>query len=75
MANKTLEKLLDINGKPAKSPAYPSARYFQVHFEYLQELLLDMRQQLALSNQQMTQLQQQLNEHRPTVSEDAPPKN
>jgi hypothetical protein len=41
-------------------PPFPSARYFQIHFEYLQELLADLRQQLRDANAQIALLSRRL---------------
>lgn len=40
--------------------SFPSARYFQVHFEYLHETINDLKQQINQANQQIAELQQQL---------------
>lgn len=64
-----LESPLDSYPKPSKKQgSFPSARYFQVHFEYLHELLRDMKQQLDVSNQKIDLLQQQLKQVMPVVS-------
>lgn len=39
---------------------FPSARYFQVHFEYLYETINELKQQVYEANQQIAILQQQL---------------
>lgn len=62
------ESPLDGYPKPSrKQAAFPSARYFQVHFEYLHELLRDMKQQLDMLNQKIALLQQQLNQVMPVT--------
>ena len=35
-------------------PEFPSARYFQIHFEHLEGLLLDTRQHLEALKQQVS---------------------
>lgn len=65
-----LEMPLDINARSPKRNAFPSARYFQVHFEYLHELMSDMKKQLDASNQQIALLQQRLSEPMPNVAEE-----
>ncbi|MDT4330645.1 hypothetical protein ACQE3E_00340 [Methylomonas sp. MED-D] len=42
------------------SDSFPSARYFQIHFEYLHEMIGDLRQQIGQANQQIAELQRQL---------------
>lgn len=39
---------------------FPSARYFQIHFQYLQEIIGDLRLQMEKANQQITELHLQL---------------
>lgn len=39
---------------------FPSARYFQVHFQYLHEIISDLRNQIDLANRQITELQERL---------------
>ena len=46
-----------------KSAAFPSASYFQQHFEYLYELINNLKNQLDLANEKINQLQHQLNKH------------
>ncbi|MDD5036423.1 MAG: hypothetical protein PHE55_16895 [Methylococcaceae bacterium] len=41
---------------------FPSARYFQVHFEYLEELLNEARQSLESLRQQVAEFQQNSDE-------------
>ncbi|MFI3138112.1 MAG: hypothetical protein QX197_15150 [Methylococcaceae bacterium] len=57
----------DIKRKYAQQNAFPSARYFQIHFDYLHELLGDMKNQLEVSNQKISVLQQQLSKIVPAV--------
>lgn len=51
---------------PADSPAdkvesgFPSARYFQVHFEYLHESIGELKRQIEIANRQIAELQQRL---------------
>lgn len=40
--------------------SFPSARYFQIHFEHLHEMIGDLRQQIGQANQQIAELQRQL---------------
>jgi hypothetical protein len=71
MKTKPLDKCQDNNLQPLKSNAtFPSSRYFQVHFEYLQEMMGDIKNQLNTSNQNIALLQQQLSEVIPIVSEE-----
>lgn len=39
---------------------FPSARYFQIHFQYLQEIIADLHLQMENANQQIAELQRQL---------------
>ncbi|WP_374090078.1 hypothetical protein [Methylomicrobium lacus] len=39
---------------------FPSARYFQIHFQYLQEIIGDLHLQMEKANQQIAELQRQL---------------
>lgn len=41
-------------------PAFPSVRYFQIHFEYLHDTIDDLKKQVNKANQQIAELQQQL---------------
>ncbi len=36
---------------------FPSARYFQIHFQYLQEIIGDLHLQMENANQQIAELQ------------------
>jgi len=47
------------NLAPPEQP-FPSARYFQIHFQYLQEIIGDLRLQMEKANQQIAELQGQL---------------
>jgi hypothetical protein len=47
----------------ALDASFPSARYFQVHFEYLHETISELKQQVSQANQQIAELQQQLQAH------------
>ncbi|WP_166642679.1 hypothetical protein [Methylocaldum gracile] len=55
---------VDPNGTRASEsgttsgPEFPSARYFQIHFEYLEELLGDVRLRLDALRQQVADFQQ-----------------
>ena len=51
---------LDKMSPEALDASFPSARYFQVHFEYLHETINDLKQQVNQANQQIAELQQQL---------------
>lgn len=42
------------------APVFPSPRYFQVHFEYLHEIIGGLQQQVAEANRRMLLLQQRL---------------
>ncbi|TPQ27327.1 hypothetical protein ACH518_06485 [Methylomonas sp. HW2-6] len=42
--------------------AFPSARYFQVHFEYLHETIAELKQQIETANRQIAELQRRLPE-------------
>lgn len=42
--------------------AFPSARYFQVHFEYLHETIAELKQQIETANRQIVELQRRLPE-------------
>ena len=64
-----LEMPVELNCKSSRQNAFPSARYFQIHFDYLHELMAEMKKQLEASNQKITLLQQQINEFMPTDSE------
>jgi len=50
----------DSMSQEALDASFPSARYFQVHFEYLHETINDLKQQVNQANQQITELRQQL---------------
>ncbi|MBD9354297.1 hypothetical protein [Methylomonas albis] len=54
---------LDKMSPEALDASFPSARYFQVHFEYLHETINDLKQQISHANQQIAGLQQQLQAH------------
>jgi hypothetical protein len=51
------------NGKrtvePSSSLRYPSARYFQIHFEHVYELLADLKQQLDETQAQIAVLKRE----------------
>ena len=51
---------LEAMSPEALDASFPSARYFQVHFEYLHETIGDLKQQLHYANEQISGLQQQL---------------
>ncbi|MCQ8182021.1 hypothetical protein NP603_12950 [Methylomonas sp. SURF-1] len=42
------------------APGFPSARYFQVHFEYLHETIGELKQQIETANRQIAELQRRL---------------
>lgn len=42
------------------APPFPSSRYFQIHFEYLHEIIGGLQQHVAETNRQMALLQQRL---------------
>ncbi|MEC4748531.1 hypothetical protein [Methylomicrobium sp. Wu6] len=44
---------------PPEQP-FPSARYFQIHFQYLHETIGDLRLQVEKANQQIAEMQLQL---------------
>ncbi|BBL71138.1 hypothetical protein [Methylogaea oryzae] len=46
--------------KSPAAPAFPSSRYFQIHFEYLHEIIGGLQLHLAETNQRMAVLQQRL---------------
>jgi hypothetical protein len=48
------------NDSPPLDPPFPSARYFQIHFQYLQEIIGDLRVQVEKANRQIAELQIQL---------------
>ncbi|MCQ8115957.1 MULTISPECIES: hypothetical protein [Methylomonas] len=54
---------LDKMSPEALDACFPSARYFQVHFEYLHETISELKQQVTQANQQIAELQQQLQAH------------
>lgn len=70
MHTNPLEMPAETGGKPSKKNPFPSARYFQVHFEYLQEMMIDLKKQLDTSNQKITLLQQQLSATIPSITEE-----
>lgn len=43
-----------------EGPPFPSARYFQIRFEYLHEVLTEMKQQLEEANLQIRALHARL---------------
>jgi hypothetical protein len=45
---------------PPLDPPFPSARYFQIHFQYLQEIIGDLHVQMEKANRQIAELQAQL---------------
>jgi hypothetical protein len=47
--------------EPSNGSRYPSARYFQIHFEHLYELLADLKKQLDETNAQIAVLKRELN--------------
>jgi cell division protein FtsB len=56
-----LTKALDGNSAELRSNQhFPSARYFQVHFEYLHEIIRDLKAQIDTANQQLMEMQAQL---------------
>ncbi|MFA5985451.1 MAG: hypothetical protein WC782_15645 [Methylococcaceae bacterium] len=46
--------------KTQAGPDFPSARYFQVHFQYLHEIIGDLKTQVDKANQQIADLQLQI---------------
>ncbi|MBL1263894.1 hypothetical protein [Candidatus Methylomicrobium oryzae] len=56
---KTKRSTAAKNSPPLDSP-FPSARYFQIHFQYLQEIIGDLRVQVEKANRQIAELQVQL---------------
>jgi cell division protein FtsB len=56
-----ITKALDGNSSELRSNQhFPSARYFQVHFEYLHEIIRDLKAQIDTANQQIMVMQAQL---------------
>lgn len=51
-------------------PAFPSSRYFQIHFEYLHEIIGGLQQHIAETNQRMAVLQQRLDALVPSAERD-----
>jgi hypothetical protein len=56
---KTKRNTAEKNPSPL-DPPFPSARYFQIHFQYLQEIIGDLRVQVEKANRQIAELQIQL---------------
>jgi hypothetical protein len=56
---KTKRSTAEKNSPPL-DPPFPSARYFQIHFQYLQEIIGDLRAQMENANRQIAELQIQL---------------
>ncbi len=54
---------LETSSPEAVESNFPSARYFQVHFEYLHETISELKQQVNQANQQIAELQRQLQAH------------
>jgi hypothetical protein len=50
-------------------PEFPSVRYFQIHFEHLEGLLLDTRQHLDALRQQLSEVRQMADSLGPPRSE------
>jgi hypothetical protein len=53
---KTNKNTAEKNSPPL-DPPFPSARYFQIHFQYLQEIIGDLRVQVEKANRQIAELQ------------------
>lgn len=60
MTTKSAKKMPDSYTDMSVETAFPSVRYFQVHFEYMHEAIEDLKKQLNKANQQISALQQQL---------------
>jgi hypothetical protein len=56
---KTKRSTAEKNSPPI-DPPFPSARYFQIHFQYLQEIIGDLRVQVEKANRQIAELHVQL---------------
>lgn len=39
---------------------FPSAKYFQIHFQYLHEIIGDLSDRIDLANRQIAELQEQI---------------
>lgn len=54
-------KGVELNINPLQTGAeFPNARYFQIHFQYLHEIIGDLKVQVDKANQQITELQLQI---------------
>lgn len=60
MKSKGIE--LKVNPLQA-STEFPNARYFQIHFQYLHEIIGDLKVQVDKANQQIAELQLQIQAH------------
>lgn len=56
------------NAPPHDDQAFPSARYFQIHFQYLQEIIGDLRVQVDNANRQIAELHAQLHPAQPVFA-------
>ncbi|PPC91241.1 MAG: hypothetical protein CTY34_04735 [Methylobacter sp.] len=57
-------KRTELNGNPLQTGAeFPNARYFQIHFQYLHEIIGDLKVQVDKANQQIAELQLQIQDH------------
>ncbi|MGZ4958529.1 MAG: hypothetical protein ACXV7J_04705 [Methylomonas sp.] len=59
---KLLSTKLPLSSQPHShpEPVFPSARYFQIHFDHLHETIDELRRQVDQANQQIAELQQHL---------------
>jgi hypothetical protein len=48
------------SSEPVDNQHFPSARYFQVHFDYLHEIIGDLKTRIDITNQQIMAMQEQL---------------
>ncbi len=56
MSNQLHQKLYSPVNEPPAKPAFPSARYFQIHFEHLEGQLDETRHCLEKLQQQVAEL-------------------
>lgn len=56
------------NAPPHDDQPFPSARYFQIHFQYLQEIIGDLRVQMENANRQIAELHAQLHPNQPAFA-------
>ena len=63
-----LPKKLSSPRDKTNAPEFPSARYFQVHFQYLESQLTHLHRLIDAQNQQISELKQYINNNEQNCS-------